>query len=205
MGQTHELSERKPPRALERSIAFLLPRACQEHVLGDLQERYTSPVGYLADAATVVPAIVWGRLWKAKPLPYFFLETALVFAGVFFAGVRTPSDGPASFVKSAALTAFLALALLFRDAYAGVLPHQSRGRALDLVEAEVRGYLTVYFSLAVLWFSQDIFPSAPIMLTRDSVFPGIMTTLKATWMVGGLLTAPRIWLAKRERRLHEAP
>jgi len=46
-----------PPRWLEAVVGVSLPRSRREDVLGDLYERYTSPVRYVCDALQVVPVI----------------------------------------------------------------------------------------------------------------------------------------------------
>jgi hypothetical protein len=56
---------RQPPVFLERLVGRLLPRAAREHVLGDLSERYTSPVGYVLDAARTVPFVVTSELQRS--------------------------------------------------------------------------------------------------------------------------------------------
>ena len=49
---------REPPRILERIATLLIPPACREEVLGDLQERCASSWGYFKDALFAIPAMV---------------------------------------------------------------------------------------------------------------------------------------------------
>ena len=45
----------RPPYIIEAVVSALLPASRRDDVLGDLHERYTSPLGYLRDAAQLVP------------------------------------------------------------------------------------------------------------------------------------------------------
>jgi hypothetical protein len=51
-----------PPKVIEAVVAVLVPPASREHVLGDLQERYTDPWHYFADAMSAVPGAIAGRV-----------------------------------------------------------------------------------------------------------------------------------------------
>ena len=40
--------EARPPILIEAIVRWLTPAPCREHVLGDLCERYTSPLAYVS-------------------------------------------------------------------------------------------------------------------------------------------------------------
>ena len=46
-----------PPRIVEAVAGALLPASRREDVLGDLHERYTSPLGYVRDAVQLIPIV----------------------------------------------------------------------------------------------------------------------------------------------------
>src|SRR5579862_6516694 len=80
-----------PPKFLESLVRRLLPPAVREQVLGDLHERYESPLGYIADAASVVPAAVFGQLRRSTPIPLRLLETVIIYSSIF-GGARVPME-----------------------------------------------------------------------------------------------------------------
>jgi hypothetical protein len=93
----------KPPGWMEWTVARLLPKDRRETVLGDLEERYTSPLAYCADAFTSVPAAILGQIRREMPLPFRLLEALLVFAGMWLAFAwGAAEDAQSSFQKSAA-------------------------------------------------------------------------------------------------------
>jgi hypothetical protein len=80
-----------PPKFLESLVRRLLPPAVREQVLGDLQERYQSPLGYIADAASVVPAAIFGQLRRSTLIPFRVLEALIIYTSIF-AGARVPFE-----------------------------------------------------------------------------------------------------------------
>ena len=76
-----------PPKFLEFLVRLLLPRACREHVLGDLHERYRSPFRYAEDAASAGPASILGQIRRTTPAPFLLLEGLLVYASFFAAAL----------------------------------------------------------------------------------------------------------------------
>ena len=57
--------EARPPALVETVVGLLIPPACREHVLGDLNERYTTLPVYLLEAATVIPHVVASRVRRS--------------------------------------------------------------------------------------------------------------------------------------------
>ena len=132
--------ETRPPALAEAVVRALVPPASREHVLGDLQERFTSTRQYVLDAFAALPFIVASRIRRTThPLGFLFTVAFLWFA-VFYG----------SFQKSW-LTALIpslagALALVFRDAYRTLKPRYVREAAFDTAAFA----LTVAVSQAVL-------------------------------------------------------
>ena len=60
-------SHTNPPRWMQAAVSFLLPPACREHVLGDLQERFGERraharwLGYVVDVVTTAP-----QVWRSQ-------------------------------------------------------------------------------------------------------------------------------------------
>src|ERR1700681_2987187 len=47
-----------PPLLIEAIVRRLTPAPCREHVLGDLCERYTSPLAYVSQAVRTLPYVI---------------------------------------------------------------------------------------------------------------------------------------------------
>ena len=67
-----------PSKFAERIVALFIPAACREEVLGDLYERFVSPVRYLWDAAQTVPQVIFSRIRRTTS-PQMILVQALAF------------------------------------------------------------------------------------------------------------------------------
>ena len=71
---------RRPPEWMETLAGMLIPPACREHVLGDLQERYKSPAQYLADLLRTAPAVIYSRVRRTTDLQVFLMEAFALYA-----------------------------------------------------------------------------------------------------------------------------
>lgn len=61
------MTRRLPPLWLEACAKYALPSSRRDDILGDLQERYTSPTAYVCDSVQLVVAVHAGalfRLWQ---------------------------------------------------------------------------------------------------------------------------------------------
>jgi hypothetical protein len=107
-----------PPKFLESLVRRLLPPAVREQVLGDLHERYESPLEYIADAASVVPAAIFSQLRRSTPIPFRLLEALIIYSSIF-AGARLPIefDAPPNPSQVAHLTMVAQAGLLWHDIY----------------------------------------------------------------------------------------
>ncbi|HTA41593.1 MAG TPA: hypothetical protein VK789_04045 [Bryobacteraceae bacterium] len=73
-----------PPKLLETLARLLVPPACREEVLGDLHERYKTPLQYLGDLFSILPFLVMRRILRTTD-PQLFLTDALLVYGSFLA------------------------------------------------------------------------------------------------------------------------
>src|SRR5262245_7711417 len=117
--------ETRPTPLAEAIVRTLVPPASREHVLGDLQERFTSTRQYVLDACAALPFIIGSRIRRTTHPLGFLFTTAFLWFAVFY--------GP--FHKSW-LTALIpsvagALAFVFRDAYRTLKPRHIREAAFD--------------------------------------------------------------------------
>lgn len=147
----------RPPENLARLVRALVPPASREHVLGDLQERYRSPRGYLADALQALPFVIASRLRRTThPLGVLFVGAFLWWA--VFWGNRQDT------VLAALLPALITLAALaLRDVYRDTTPSWPRAAALDVAIAAT----CVLLLEGMLWL---LAPS--LLLTRDTLLIG---------------------------------
>jgi hypothetical protein len=69
-----------PSKTLEAIVAFLIPPACREEVLGDLWERYTGPVQYVFLAMRVVPCVILSRIRRTADVRVLLMQALLIYA-----------------------------------------------------------------------------------------------------------------------------
>jgi hypothetical protein len=149
--------ETRPPEVVATLVRALVPPASREHVLGDLQERYVSPRGYLADALRVVPFIIASRLRRTtQPL------LALFYGGFLWLGVFWGNQQASVF--AALIPTLITLAVLaLRDVYRGATPKWPRAAAVDVGLA----------AAVVLIGEAIVFMAAPaLVLARDTLTIG---------------------------------
>ena len=192
MGQRDELKNRHPPKAVEYLIGRLIPRGQREHIIGDMHERYQSPLRYLADAVTAAPAAILCQIRRATPPLFLMLEALVVYVSFLGGAALLPGMfGPVPFAQISRTTAIVMAGLLIRDAYAS-FPSESRRKLIASV------YLAVYFSCGTMFLWADI--------TKDlTLFPGPLTACPGLVISSAAVSLLRIWIEKpRKDRLRSA-
>ncbi len=94
-------------------VERLLPPACREHVIGDLQERAASQGAFLADALRTVPFVLWSQIRRTTDPAL----TLLMAAGLMMI-YRLADRGRSGWLVTAIPAALAMLVLVLRDAYA---------------------------------------------------------------------------------------
>ncbi|WP_161630998.1 hypothetical protein [Niveispirillum irakense] len=128
--------EAAPPKLLDRCLRLLIPPAAREAVLGDLWERYRSPLQYASEGIRVVPYVVTSRARRTSSIPIVGLQIFSLFACL---GGFEPdrADAPVANALRAGLPALLALAgLILRSIYRQPETPARRG-ILDAVTAAI--------------------------------------------------------------------
>lgn len=132
-----------PPKVVESLVGILLPPACRESVLGDLQEGYKSPAQYVRAAISTVPWVIASRIVRTTEprlllLEAFALYLAFVTSARFAAGPKFLELWNA-YIRLAlpVLTALFAMVVV--DAYA------SAEKRLFYVPAAIFGALWLQF------------------------------------------------------------
>jgi hypothetical protein len=105
----------QPPKYLEKLLHWLLPPACREHVLGDLQERNTSPKSYVLDALSVLIPVVVSRIRRTTDIQVFLMEAISIYMS--FAMAAWYLGERAGFVRLTIPAAVTVVCLLFCNAY----------------------------------------------------------------------------------------
>jgi hypothetical protein len=113
--------EPAPPKTTEAIVAWLVPPACREHVVGDLHERYTTRGQYIAEAVCTIPLVVASRIRRTTDPQVLLMEAFALYLS--FLGVAWKLDGALLYEQwgylRLAIPAAVALATLkLEDAYA---------------------------------------------------------------------------------------
>jgi hypothetical protein len=149
--------EARPPEIVEKIARALVPPACREHVLGDLNERYVSHGRYILDVLHALPFLIGSRLRRTSHPIGLLISGGYLWFAVFW-GNKQESWLAATIP---ALVALLTLAM--RDVYRGITPNWTRAVAIDIAVAAAG----VLLSQAVLA------AAAPeLMLTRETLRVG---------------------------------
>jgi hypothetical protein len=109
-----------------RLVERLLPPACREHVIGDLQERAASQGAFLADALRTVPFVLWSQIRRTTDP-----AMALLMAAGLMMIYRLADRGRSGWLVTAIPAGMAMLVLVLRDAYAS-----EGGRAKIAVAAD---------------------------------------------------------------------
>ena len=73
-----------PSKLLETLARLIVPAPLREEVLGDLHERYRTPLRYLGDLFSILPFLVMRRILRTTDLQLFLTDALLVY-GSFLA------------------------------------------------------------------------------------------------------------------------
>lgn len=108
-----------PPKWLEGVVARLVPRPCREDVLGDLWERYRSPLRYFLDGVAVVPFLLFMQFRRVLHVGSSLADAVTLLLSFEFARTMWGSTEPTPHVAAAIPAAAGLLALQLRRAYTG--------------------------------------------------------------------------------------
>ena len=71
--------KRGPSKLAEAIVALLVPRACRDEVLGDLHERYRTPLQYAADVALTVPCVIASTIRRRSDPQIALIEALTMY------------------------------------------------------------------------------------------------------------------------------
>jgi hypothetical protein len=138
-----------PRKIVETVVAFFIPPACREEVLGDLHERYGSPGQYIADALRTVPLVILSRIRRTTD-PQLLLMEALVlylsFIGAAWLRGGALLRDDLGLMRLAIPAAMALLGLVLADAYSNPAKRSLR----TPVNGALCGVAAAYISQGVL-------------------------------------------------------
>src|SRR5262245_6958029 len=110
--EKREKMEARPPVLIDRVVRALIPPAVREGIVGDLWERYRTPLTYVSDAVKILPHVVASQVRRTLNLPMLGLQAITFFVG--FGGFvvnAAPLDVP-RWLRAALPTAAAMMALM---------------------------------------------------------------------------------------------
>lgn len=195
-----------PPKKLEAVVAFFIPAASREHVLGDLHERYRSPRQYAWDALRTVPMVVLGRILRTARPELVVLEGAALCLVYWTAAWQA---GAVDLLRVVAAAMIGLAALLVRDAYCASGP---RPRAITAFEGAFFALLAQLSLAALGWVlalpakaaGAGCFLSALAIFAMRMSYPGERTARPVTQSLAEVPErALRFERVVRQRNLRE--
>jgi hypothetical protein len=184
--------EARPPALIDAIVRLLIPPACREHVLGDLWERYSSPLGYAIDALRTIPFVIASQVRRTWMPPLLGMQAVMLF--VFYGGLlkQRGEAGAPLWLCAAIPVAAAIFAIIARDVYASRKPHRFLDAALSAAAAVsgallTQGILALTYSAALLSSRNALIGTcvgfAIVCLSRNTV-PRGGACAKPVWVIG---------------------
>jgi len=110
-----------PSKIAEAIVAFFVPPACREEIVGDLHERYSSPWQYARDALVTVPLVISSRIRRTTDAHVFMLQVLAIYGSFLLAAWlkdRAFLNEPWGLLRLALPAGLMLVALILEDAYA---------------------------------------------------------------------------------------
>jgi hypothetical protein len=85
LGERERLMDSGPPKAVEAIVAILVPPACREELLGDLHERYRSPLQYGFEAVLTIPLVILSRIRRTADHQVLLIQAFALYASFLVA------------------------------------------------------------------------------------------------------------------------
>ena len=169
----------RPPAMIGRLIRLLIPPPAREAVMGDLEERYSSPLQYASEGMRAVPYLVASRARRTSSIPVIGLQFFILVAclGVTLpdhAGQEAPSWAQGGIPALAALAA-----LVLRNVYSGEEPPLKRG-LIDAMTAAV----AMLLSQAALAGLVVLGAVEPAWLLPEGLYKLGFFALPVLWVLG---------------------
>jgi hypothetical protein len=138
-----------PPKVFEKIVAILTPPARRDEFLGDLHERYRSPLHYISDAWFGVPCVIYSQVRRTANPGILLLDAMLLYLSFFAAAWMLDREflyTPLATLKLAIPVAVTVIGVMLADVYA--LPGK-RSRLRPFVRAVVGIGMAVFAEAAL--------------------------------------------------------
>jgi hypothetical protein len=177
LGEGGGLMRSGPSKAAEAMIAVLVPPACREEVLGDLQERYRSPRQYGLEALRTVPMVILSRIRRtADPQVLLMQAFALYISFLGAAWFKDPGllRDQWGLMRLAIPAGIALLGMVTEDAYTTPGPRSH----LSLVRGPILGLGCALASQGLFWAGNP-----DLAVPRLILFYGCAMSLLLTSMI----------------------
>jgi hypothetical protein len=192
-----------PSKTAEALVAILIPPACREEVVGDLHERFQSPLQYAADVLSTVPLVIISRMRRTADPQILLIQAFALYLS--FLGAARLSNGavlnePWGLWRLAIPAAITLLGLILDDTYAKPGPRST----LNLARGPLLGVAMALASQAMLSINNPglalpraitVYGCAMSLLLSSAVrmlFPPVTQQLLG-------VNAPALWLKLARR------
>ncbi len=138
-----------PSRIAERVVAFFIPPACREEILGDLHERFESGPQFAMDALRTVPLVIVSRMRRTADPQVLTIQAFVLYASflaVAWFGNADLLRQQWELLRLAIPAVMVIIGLLLNDTYAT----PGRQSALRLAHGPMLGVIMALTSQGVL-------------------------------------------------------
>jgi hypothetical protein len=167
-----------PSRFAEAVVGFLLPPAAREHVLGDLCERYISPLQYFADALSTVPLVIVSRIRRTADTQVLLMHAFALYLSFLSAAWCVDWRSLAAewgLLRPAIPSAIALVFLVLADAYA----NPAKRSRLRPVRGAVLAVGLAFASQAILAAGNaDLAEPRPVMIRGGGIGLLLVATLR---------------------------
>lgn len=175
-----------PPRLLIGLAERLIPPDAREAVLGDLWERYRSPLQFAGQALSVLPFLVFAQVIRRSSWPILGVQMFILFACL--RGFAPPGSVslPPPWARAGLPTLCAFLALVWHDAYRGTAPDAPPRAAWGEAMAVILG-IGISQALTATMVAMAGLPSAwlltwPQLLLACAALPVLCVFRSGSWL-----------------------
>jgi hypothetical protein len=122
-----------PPALLDSVVRLLFPPVAREATVGDLWERYRSPLHFAAEALRVLPFVIGSQIRRSSSAPILGLQAFILFS--CFDGFEIVPRNVPLWATAAVPTLAGFAGLVMRDVYRGTDRRTIRRAVLDIATA----------------------------------------------------------------------
>lgn len=169
----------RPPAPIAGLLGLLIPPSAREAVLGDLEERYRSPIQYASEGIRTMPYLIASRARRTSSIAIVGLQTFVLIACLGVTLPDLPGQNVPSWVQGGIPAAAAVIALVLRAVYRGEEAPVRSG----LNDAAV-ALIAMLFSQAVLLGLAKAEIAAPDWMLPFKLYRLGFFALPTLWIIG---------------------